>query len=151
MSNAAEKLVDAVIETYFQPLDKPLPREMRFLFTWLGAMTLFGSMLVLRAGPGILLEPLRSESVDLSIKTLIVILVAVVVPSLPALLIVSAETRHGPVRLYISGLLFSAFIVGVVFGTWAIEPQPEPAPAVIAIPPGVGPHQHPMYLSLSQP
>ena len=110
MSNAAERLVDAVIETYFQLLDEPLPRWGRFLCAWAGAATLLGSTFITQAGLGVLLS-----NAD---KPWVVILVAVVAPAVPGLLIASARTRHGPVRLYVSGMLLSSFIIFVVLRIW---------------------------------
>ena len=131
MSNAAEKLVDAVIETYFQLQDEPLPGWGRFLCAWAGAATVLGSTFITGAGLMLVL--------DNADKTWVVILVAVIAPVVPGLLIASAKTRHGPVRLYLSGLLLSVFVVGVVLGTWAVGPQhPTWAP------------QHPMS-PMSQP
>ena len=108
--NAAEKLADAVIETYFQLQDEPLPGWGRFLCAWAGAATLFGgSMFILKTGPIILVE---SSSIWTVFWTV------VVAPSLPGFLIAAARTRHGPVRLYISGMLLSSFIVAVVLKMW---------------------------------
>ena len=110
MSSAAEKLADAVIETYFQLLDDPLPEKMRFLFAWLGATTLFGSTFVIRSGPAIFIDNPRWW---------VVIPAVVVAPLIFGFIIASAKTRHGPVRLYLSGLLLSGFVVGVARMVWS--------------------------------
>ena len=117
MSNAAEKLVDAVIETYFQPLEQPLPVWWRLLCAWAGAATVSGSTFITGAGLKMVL--------DNADKTWVVILVAVVAPAVPGLLIASARTRHGPVRLYISGMLLSSFIAAVVVNIWSVSSNPS--------------------------
>ena len=109
-SNATEKLVDAVIETYFQLQDEPLPGWGRFLCAWAGAATLIGgSIFLLGTGPIMVVE---SKSIWTVFWTV------VVAPSLPGLVIAAARTRHGPVRLYISGMLLTTFIVAVVLKMW---------------------------------
>lgn len=111
ISNVIEKLADAIAETYFQLLDQPLPGWGRFLCAWLGAATLFGSMFIIQAGPGILVSTPPSIWV--------LVLSVIVAPSLFGLIIALARTRHGPVRLYLSGLLLSAFVVVLVIRTWS--------------------------------
>ena len=118
ISNAAEKLVDAVIETYFQLQDEPLPGWGRFLCAWAGAATLFGSMFVTGSGLRNLVQPFNDPSLDSFDKIWIVILTTVIAPLVPGFLIAAARTRHGPVRLYFSGLFFSVLVVAVTLGLW---------------------------------
>ena len=129
-SNAAEKLADAVIETYFQLLDKPLPGWMRLLCAWAGAATVSGSTFITGAGLKMVL--------DNADKTWVVILVAVVAPAVPGLLIASARTRHGPVRLYISGMLLSSFIAAVAVNIWSVSSNQSDGGHRIEAPAGEG-------------
>lgn len=109
MSNVAEKLADAITETYFQLLDQPLPGWERFLFAWLGAATSFGSVFITGAGPSMLVNPSIWD----------IILFVTVPSSLFGFIIARARTRHGPVRLYLSGLFLSTFIIVLTVRTWS--------------------------------
>ena len=110
---AADRFVKSIFETYLQLLDEPLHGSLRFLYATLGSLSLFLSATLIRDiqyGSGILaLVPYASQ-------------IALVIPSVFfGLLISLAKTKHGPVRLYISGVLLPAFTITVVRATWSID------------------------------
>ena len=125
VSSSVAKLVGAFIETYFQPCEPPLNWGWRFLCAWLGSATLFVSAPAF-FGLGPEQWVVGSE---------LLYLVWIVGPALYGCLIASAETPHGPVRLYLSGLLLSAFVVGVLLTVWSPRADPgSPASVLIPIP-----------------
>ena len=110
---AADRFVKSIFETYLQLLDEPLHGSLRFLYATLGSLSLFLSATLIRDiqyGSGILaLVPNASQ-------------IALVIPSVFfGLLISLAKTKHGPVRLYISGVLLPAFTITVIRATWSID------------------------------
>lgn len=112
ISVSLAKLLDAAIETYFQPLEKPLPGWMRFFCAWLGSITIYLAPVFYKLGPR------EWGIVEIPFAWLVVIL-SVVLPSMIGFLIAYAKTCHGPVRLYLSGMILSVFSIGIVYGLWA--------------------------------
>lgn len=108
---AVDKLADAIFETYFQPRDKKLHGSVRFLCAWMGAITLFAAYPLTGAGLGnVIGSPTKLDD----------IFVGIIVPAIYGALIAMAGTKHGPIRLYISGMFMSALVIGLVLGTWRI-------------------------------
>jgi len=98
---ARDKFLDAIFEIYFRQLDKPLHWFLRFIYASLGAFSLLLSTVFVVG------------SIDISRYVLDL------APNAPAFfvigtsaffgyLIARANTRHGRIRLYISGLLLPA-------------------------------------------
>lgn len=123
--SSCAKLINGVYETYFQPSKTSLNWGWRFLCAWLGAATLFVSALGLFGiGPGKWITDSKTAY-----------LVGIIGPILYGCLIASAKTPHGPVRLYLSGLLLSVFVVGLLLGTLSPGAGTNPEkPASILIP-----------------
>ena len=110
---AADRIVKSIFETYLQLLDKPLHGSLRFLYATLGSLSLFFSATLIR-------------KIEFDSKILAVVpygeQAILVVPSVFfGVLISSAKTKHGPVRLYISGVLLPAFTITVIRATWSID------------------------------
>lgn len=112
-SQFADGLLKSAVDTYFQLLDKPLPGYMRFLYATLGALSLFLSAELVRE--------IQYEHRVFSIIPVASTLAPIVVACLFGLLISLANTRHGPIRLYLSGVLLPAFVVAVIRATWSID------------------------------
>ena len=111
ISTAADKLADSIVETYFQPLSKPLPGWARFLCAWMGSATLFASFHITNAGLGKVMD---------SATKLDDIFVSIILPAVYGVLIAIARTKQGPMRLYISGMFMSLLVIGMVLGAWRI-------------------------------
>lgn len=110
---AADRLVKSIFETYLQLLDEPLHGSLRFLYATLGSLSLFLSAMLIRDinydSRILSLVPYASE-------------VALIIPSVFfGVLISLARTKHGPIRLYISGVLLPAFTITVIRATWSID------------------------------
>ncbi|MCY4226210.1 MAG: hypothetical protein OXF20_00680 [Gammaproteobacteria bacterium] len=108
-----DKFIDAVYETYFQRLDKPLRWRLRVTYASLGALTLFvsGAFIVVDIDALLEIEGLI---------TYVMPLFVLVISAFFGFLIAMAETRHGPVRLYISGLVLPAFVIVVIRNVFQI-------------------------------
>ena len=99
-------LQEAMVETYFQQLDKPLHGFWRFLYATSGSLSFLVSGLFISvvSDDGVI----RIEQAPYAPE---------VFTGLASIffgfLISRGETRHGRVRLYIAGLLLPAFVIAV--------------------------------------
>ena len=114
VSKSIAKLIEAFIGTYFQLLKTPLPLSTRFFYAWLGSATMFAtspliSPVVVRFLSGD--TPLLPDSM-LAIGNMYVSFIF-------AFVIASAKTKHGPVRLFLFGLMLTAFVITLTNGVWA--------------------------------
>lgn len=113
ISDSVDRLVTSAFETYFQLLEKPLPGYMRFLYAELGSLSLFlAAILVLDMEP---------DTGILALVKIDITFTLVIFSVLFGLLVSLARTKHGPVRLYISGVLLPAFVISVIRATWSID------------------------------
>lgn len=133
ISNSVEKLIDGVIQTYFQLHNDALHISVRFLCAWLGSITLFVPTFAFsRNIRNTLSKPdgfSQIEFDDLSLSLIMLYFVgSIIVGSLIAL----AKTRHGHVRLYLSGFVLTAFIVVTVYQVWPTDPA---MPVIFNAPP----------------
>ena len=114
-SKAVDKLLGLTIETYFQLRNEPLSHPKRFLYALLGSLSLFFSADLVREiqfeSPILAFVPLYMKS----------FLFPILAASFFGFLIAQAKTKHGPVRLYLSGVLLPAFVVSIVRATWSIN------------------------------
>ena len=108
------KLSDGIYETYFRPYNPDgdnlhLSGWSRFLYAWAGSLTLFifGFLDVTR-------DMVRRGNYGEAIPYIVVYMIATI---FYGFLIKSANTNHGPVRLYLSGLLLSCFVFTLLKGT----------------------------------
>ena len=133
-----------IFETYLSLNENPLPGWKRFLFSWIGSAALFSTAPVKSATKteeylekiDKYLEEAKNDLRDelfrelLPTDILIVFMrkttsefvglffIMVIFPSLIAMIIASSKTRHGPIGLFISGLMLTAFVstVGRIWG-----------------------------------
>lgn len=109
-------IVKSAYETYFQPLDEPMFGGYRFAYALAGALSLFGSGVVIRE------DRFYHITILLEYSGFSAFLIIACIPSIFfGFLISTAKTRHGPVRLYISGVLLPAFVIFVARRTWSID------------------------------
>ena len=102
-------VINAAFTTYFSLRENPLPGWARFLFAWLGSVTIFVSVPMFGIGPPKLLA--LDNITD-------IIVIYVLAPSLFGGVIASAKTRHGPVRLFLFGIVMTSFIVSGAIRLW---------------------------------
>ena len=108
ISESVAVLIDAASGTYFHLLRNPLPASLRFFYAWLGSATLFAhSVLGLRIG---VLEETQAVHITQAHVPGKAQFLYIVLSIIHGWLIASAVTRHGAVRLYLSGLFLSAFV-----------------------------------------
>ena len=121
MSDAGGKLLDAVHQTYFQPLDEPLKKGARFLYSMLGSFSFFlATPLVLEArSGGIGDDSFESVILGHGDAFLTYCIFVAFLSCFYAWIISAAQTRHGPVRLYISGILLPVLLVSLARIAWS--------------------------------
>lgn len=107
ISEAVAKILDGILETYFRPYnpDKEQPSLsgwIRFLYAWIGSASLFVFALF-----DVTREMIRHGNYGEAIPYLVFYLTA---SMFYGLLVKLANTNHGPIRLYLSGLLLSGFV-----------------------------------------
>ena len=104
------KVIDAAIETYFQLRETPLPGWARFLFAWLGSATVF----VFVSVPIYSYSQIPVKWFSVYIPTgMIMLCLFLAIPAIFAAVIASANTNHGPVRLFLFGIMLTVFIVSL--------------------------------------
>ena len=119
ISGSVATVVDSAIETYFQPLKDPMHVWLRFLCAWLGSMSIFMAPFLFGIGPQ---KWITNEGQIASFWIFYALLT--IIPSIFGFLVACAETKHGPVRLYLSGMLLSTFTVVLTYGIWTAGVSP---------------------------
>ena len=116
-----QQLINSVYEIYFQPLPCPMNAFWRFLNAFLGAISIFGTSLYFHFE---FVSEFIKDVLDPSASKIfffMLLLFASIISVFFALLVSFAKTKHGPIRIYLSGLLLSAFVVFVVRATWIVN------------------------------
>ena len=120
-----------VAREYFRafPLrETPLPGGVRFFFAWLGSMFATAPIDI-----DIEQVKLASENVEFTeiydateklglvflIYAAVNIIFMVFISSIFALVIASSKTRHGPIGLFLFGMMFTAFVASFASGFWS--------------------------------
>ena len=119
-SETAAKFLHEFYETYFQPLEKPLGRGKRFIYALSGAFSLFisGFILLVFKIPDIFQNTVFEIT---PFSTLYYLMAILLLSVFFAYLVSWAETRHGPVRLYLSGVLLPALVIYIIRVAWTFE------------------------------
>ena len=119
-SDIIAEFLDAVYRTYFEAMDEPLPALRRGLVVFLGAATFAGASFAVVGGAAELsyvferaFGPGYTPSIGVYVS------VTAVIAAFFAWLVVTANTRHGPVRLYVSGISLPALTVAAIRAVWA--------------------------------
>ena len=124
VSETAAKFLHEFYETYFQPLETPLKWGKRFSYAFLGAFSLFA------VAPLLASEIVVQSELDISVKDPVFVITPFMffyvgliglLSAFFAHLISWAKTRHGPVRLYLSGVLLPALVIYIMKVTWAFD------------------------------
>ena len=128
-SNASgmKLLIQSFREVYLQPLDEPLKGISRFLAALAGSSTfLFGTYLIFFYGVDSKIVPDTSSKITESINAAFSniepafqLILAVLLAVVYALLVADVPLRHGPVRLYITGLLIPFISTVLIRTAWS--------------------------------
>ena len=111
ISESAARFVDAAYETYFEPRKTPMWLVVRMAFAWLGSVTMFVF------SPEILKLLSQEKSLTLLFHD-INMTIAALTSAIFATVIAAAETKHGPVRLFLFGMMLTAFVLTLANQIW---------------------------------
>lgn len=114
-------------ETYVRPLCQPLRTRSRLLYSWAGSFTVIIAAPIALTG---LAFPSTEDEKSVSGSrilfefiqlggTLNLFVIAVLLSGFYAHLIAAAKTRHGPLRLYLSGLLVPVVTISIIRYAWS--------------------------------
>jgi len=120
-------LINSFRDLYLQPLDEPLPDIPRFLAAFAGSSTyLFGTYLILFTDVVSEVVPDPNSNITGSVTDLFgsieyssQLILAVVLALVYALLAAAVRVRHGPVRLYMTGLLIPFISTVLIRTAWS--------------------------------
>ena len=106
-ADTKKTLQEAIVETYFRHLEEPLHGSLRFIFATLGALSLLIATTILD-------NDLEERLYILELGPEFPALISLGASAFYGFIIALPETHHGPVRLYLSGLLLPAIVAGVI-------------------------------------
>ena len=114
------KAITYITGTYLALREKPLPGLKRFFFSWLGSAAMFVDTPIkdLAKTAEIISEYIKSERPvtkylfeTISSDVTLAFINIVFVPSIFALVIASSKTKHGPIGLFLFGVMLSSFVL----------------------------------------
>lgn len=127
--NALESTPNVIREhfiAYFQLRETPLPGGWRFFFAWLGSMFVIEPIDIDTELAKSLSENIHELGIYILSQIVLSGIIMIFVSSIFALVIASSKTRHGPIGLFLFGMMFTAFVVSFANGFSDFWKPPQP-------------------------